>query len=127
MKSERELFLDVANSIKDMGYDVWVAKENGMFFTESTYGYIVKHHHIGYFELGLGGYDFATVHKPNAECGTGFRVAECVETITEKIVDRTFVDAPFWGNNYVERGSVKKYKDFDEYLKLNNHIKVEKL
>ena len=122
MKTERELFLDVANSIKDMGYDVWVAKDEGW-----TYGYIVKHHHIGYFELGLEGYHFATVHKPNAECGTGFRVAECVETITEKIVDRTFTDAPFWGNNYVERGSVKKYKDFDEYLKLNNHVKVEKI
>ena len=122
MKTERELFLDVANSIKDMGYDVWVAKDEGW-----TYGYIVKHHHIGYFELGLGGYDFATVHKPNAECGTGFRVAESVETITEKIVDRTFADAPFWGNNYAERGSVKKYRDFDEYLKLNSHVKVEKL
>ena len=122
MKSERELFLDVANSIKDMGYDVYVARGE-----DWTYGYVVKYHHIGYFELGLGGYDFATVHKPNIKCGTGFRVAESVETITEKIVDRTFTDAPFWGNNYVERGSVKKYKDFDEYLKLNNHIKVEKL
>jgi len=40
MKSKRELFLDVANFIKDMGYDVWVAKDEGW-----TYGYIVKHHH----------------------------------------------------------------------------------
>jgi len=122
MKSKRELFLDVANFIKDMGYDVWVAKDEGW-----TYGYIVKHHHIGYFELGLGGYYFATVHKPNTECGTGFQVANSVETITEKIVDSTFTYAPSWGKHYVERGSVKKYKNFEEYLKLNSHVKVEKL
>ena len=103
MKSKRELFLDVAKFIKDMGYDVYIAKDEGW-----TYGYIVKHHHIGYFELGLGGYDFATVHKPNAECGTGFRVAESVGTITEKIVDRALQMHRFGGENYVERGSDRK-------------------
>ena len=48
MKTKRIIFRR-CKLYKRYGYDVYVARGE-----DWTYGYIVKHHHIGYFELGLG-------------------------------------------------------------------------
>ena len=106
---KRELFLQYAKQIKDLGYTVFVSSGSD--------GYVVNDkNQIGYFSFGYYGINFTTVHKPCRQCGTGFRVTDDeVQNITKQIVDSVFSTAPYWGSQYIQ--FVKKYSSLDEFKK----------
>ena len=116
--NKREKFLQYANEIKKLGYNVYINKERIWNF-----GYIVNDNdEIGSFQLGDYGYGvrFSTIHKPSSGYGMGFCLDEwdeCKDTFTKEIIDRIFVKYPNWARlqevdnygRYVSRESIQKY------------------
>lgn len=86
--------------IKSEGYKVYGPEKltSYVFLTDGE-------NHIGYAQLGPIGFQFSTVHKPNRETGTGFRVSSLEESLSY---------APTW-----YKGSVPKYNSFEEFRKMN--------
>ena len=108
MKQKRELFLDYAKQIKELGYKVFVTKRES-----SNYGWIVNEKDkVGYFQLGDFGYGivFSTKHKPCYEFGSGFGLDNWDEPhtqFTKEIIDRVFIHHPIWARGHVSE--IEKY------------------
>ncbi len=75
---------------------------------------------IGYVERGDYGFNFATVHKPCRECGTGFQVhreidyhpGETAEML--KMATDCLILAPHWASS-ADIQAIKKYKNWEDY------------
>lgn len=82
-----------------------------------TYVFIEKNNNIGYIQDDYYGcLNFSTVHKPNRNTGTGFRINKdgiCKPTI--KDAESTFVLQPSWAKS--RHADIEKYKSFDDYRK----------
>ena len=80
-----------------------------------SYVFFEKDGNIGYVQEGNWGcLDFSTVHKPNRNTGTGYRINEeevCKPTI--KDAESTFISKPHWARDRLE--DIQKYRNFDEY------------
>ena len=72
---------------------------------------------IAYLQAGeWGGYDVSTIHVPNKNCGTGFRITEhAVYPLTEGVLRSGFIVAPNWALTR-DRKAVVKYKNPADYF-----------
>jgi hypothetical protein len=79
------------------------------------YFHYVKDGNIGYAqEEYFGGISFSSVHKPNRQTGTGFRITEeGIPNATVQDAMKAFITAPTWAK---DKNSVVKYKSWDDYL-----------
>jgi hypothetical protein len=81
-----------------------------------TYCYFIKNDKIGYCQDSyFGGIDFSSVHKPNKDCGTGFRIYEGVNNPSCNHALDCFIFAPSWYDG--NKKEIRKYKNWEDYLK----------
>jgi hypothetical protein len=97
--------------IKDAGFRVFVrphcqAPITYCFYTDGT--------KIGYAQWSGCRAQVSTVHVPCRKCGTGFVYAD--EITVETVKGALNCHAPHWASDW-DRAAVKKYRDFDAYLK----------
>lgn len=98
MKSQT---IELIETFKTKGFEVYAPANL------TTYFWLVKGDNIGYCQIDrLEGIVFSTVHKPNRQSGTGFRVNSAEHAVS--------VNVPHWAL-YLS-GSVKKYKNVNEFL-----------
>ena len=119
-EQREDALLQFAKELKQNGFDVYLPIVNH----GHTWCHFVKDNNIGYVEYGRFGWNFATVHKPSKQNGTGFSVYrdDCDPTIKKAMY--CFCVCP-WQNH----GKVEKYKSWEDYMSkpVNNIIKKEKL
>lgn len=109
------------DEIAAAGYDVYMPSE-GM----QTYAFYTDGVRIGYIQRDyFGGWSISTVHVPNHETGTGFRVGEMNAIIPEVLRD-AFMHAPSWADSQ-DRASVVKWKDMDAFLASRNFVALAKV
>jgi len=66
---------------------------------------------IGTCSTYFGGVNFSSVHKPNKEVGTGFRLSG--EFAEPELLDICFRTKPDW---YVKDSNIVKYESWEEYV-----------
>ena len=80
-----------------------------------TYIHIEKNKNIGYIQGdSYRGLNFTTLHKPNRETGTGYRMHTEIYEPTIKHAESTFAHHPYWARKS-EIPSIKKWGSFKEY------------
>lgn len=112
IKKKRELFLDYAMQIKELGYKVIVKSRE-----DCCYGWIVNDKdEIGYFQLSSWGFgiQFSMIHVPCTGYGSGFSCEkdqfDYQTEMTREIVDRCFAFAPIWASGAkIKKWSAKKF------------------
>lgn len=117
-----ELLRDYLRFLLNEGFKVYVTEpeEN----RKITYAHFVEGSNIGYVQdADFGGLSFSTVHKPNADSGTGFRTDDGVYEPTLEHARGTFVKAPYWGSGK----SVVKYKNWSDYTKSSHGSILKKV
>ena len=100
------------NVAKSRNYKCYAFQKNrniSQFFFENESGKIgTAHEHFGGITLG-------TVHKPNRNCGTGFRITDKnSDFASPENIDSAFILAPYWASR-TDVAAVKKYKNWQEY------------
>jgi hypothetical protein len=110
----RNLDQTTLDTLKALGYQVFMTT-NPHF---QTYCFYVDGNNIGYMENGLGGLTLSSVHMPNRQTGTGFRMGEGNVVLTRGCLNKAFAAAPSWASSS-DRESVRKYSTLEEFLK--NH------
>lgn len=125
-----EYFLQAIGEVKNFGFNVYVLKKDASNKEKLTYCFIEDENgNVGYMQEGdFGGVRFSTVHRPNRITGTGFGLQnwdEAIYNVTKEDVIKSFMFAPDWANMQ-ERQSVKKYKNFAEYQKLDRILEYVK-
>ena len=77
-----------------------------------TWVYYTRGNDIAYLQCGdFSGYHVSTVHKPNTETGTGFRLTcDSVYDLNPIILESGFCRAPSWASGS-QRTSVQKYEN----------------
>jgi hypothetical protein len=110
--ANRKLTARLLLQIINEGYDVYMSNDKQW----QSYCYYTDGKNIAYLQCGnFGGFSISTVHKPNKNSGTGFRMPEIDSYYpTNKDLKSAFCIAPNWANN-TDRQSVVKYKDFKEF------------
>lgn len=100
-------------TIAALGYQVFMT-DNPHF---QTYCFYSDGERIGYLQREdlTGALSIATIHYPNRQTGTGFKLDD-IGSITRSELDRAFVDAPNWASS-ADRASVKKYANLETFLK----------
>jgi hypothetical protein len=114
MKTETKesQLLEFAHLLINNGFQVYIPSSG------KTYCHFVKNNRIGYVEAGDWGFNFGTTHKPNGQCGTGFSIHH--DTIPNvQMAEDCLILAPVWASN-TDIQAIVKYKDWAEYVKLNN-------
>lgn len=106
-----------ANLLLNNGFDLLIPNNP----ETSTYFHFSKDNKIGYCQLAYNnwGISFSSVHKPCRECGTGFGFDDSytgVESPTIEDAEKTFIIAPNWAKP-TDRKAVRKWNDFDDYIK----------
>lgn len=110
---DRNLFLQNAEKIKALGFEVYVVEDPYWCF-----GYAVKGNRFGYFQADewAGTVRFSTCHKPCREWGTGFACQDPWHGLTAPTaadVLASFETPPYWHGKPVK---VKRYANFEEFL-----------
>jgi len=100
---------EIAEQLKTLGYRVFINPKNNeyAFFSDG-----VK---IGYVQECFGGeYSFSTVHKPDIQIGSAFRMTE--GPINKENTEKCFLLAPDWASSS-DCSKVRKYtvKEFLKY------------
>lgn len=112
----------VIRKIQELGFDVYMRKEDKdtwLHYTDGT--------NIGYMQKeDIGGYSISSVHKANANTGTGFRIKEYVVSIDREALLSGFTHAAN-GFSTSDYKSVKKFKDINEFLKSSSWNGLHKL
>jgi len=115
MEIKSEIMRDFIKELLDNGFKVYYYERERGPLTDVL---IEKDNKIGYIQQDYfsGCLHFDTVHKPNRNVGTGFRMNDepvCNPTIRH--AESTFAQRPHWASGM--DGEIKKYKSFDEYRK----------
>lgn len=98
----------VIDKVAAAGFDVWMRKpgDTWLLFTDGK--------NIGYLQDDRpAGYCISTVHMPNRSTGTGFQIERHVSDFSKKMLARAFAHCPDWARG--NAGSVKKYRDIEDY------------
>lgn len=96
--------------IQDLGFDVYMRdpKDTYCYYTDGT--------QIGYVQEGrFEGYAISTVHVPNRQTGTGFRMVDHAPEITPVGLQAGFAQYPSWARAD-QRSSVVKWRDIEHFL-----------
>lgn len=107
-----------------MHKQIQLLKENGFAVYQNpscpNYVFYVKNDMIGYMQENRNGsFSISTVHQPNRETGTGFRVYDEITSPTvEEMEKGAFIFAPAWAKE-MELKTVKKRKSFTHLV--NSH------
>lgn len=102
---------NVIKQVKSLGFQVYAPEKL------STYFYYIDGYNIAYMQLKDNGFYINTVHKPNRQTGTGFRMMDIYENeINKENLQKGFCLAPEWAT-IKDIKSVKKYTSIDEFLK----------
>lgn len=113
MKFKNEELEKCYKLAKKAGYTVYTADDK----EKLSWFYIVSKQGIGYIQAGdFGRVFYSTVHKPNRQCGTGFRINEEEQEASLEMINSTFAFCPSWVREKRDIEAVKKYKDWEEYL-----------
>lgn len=112
---KQQLLHDFIERLKNAGFKVYLSDGKVM---PVTWCHFVKDDKIGYVESGDYGFNFGTVHKPCRECGTGFGMERETHNPTIRMAEDCLIVAPSWARSDIPY--VKKYKDWQEYVSLNN-------
>lgn len=89
-----------------------------------TYAFYTDGTRIAYLQRGyFGGFDLSSVHVPNRNSGTGFRIAEGLglSDLTRDKLEQAFVTAPA-GASTTDRASVVKWRDMEAFLASRGHV-----
>lgn len=125
MNTKREMFLQSAEAIKSLGFEVYLSAD-----AHYNYGYAVKGNGFGYFQADewAGTVRFSTCHKPCREWGTGFACQDPRNGLaapTAADVLASFETPGYWGGKPV---NVKRYASFEEFLAArSNSLKLVRL
>ena len=112
-EEKRRQFFEFIDRLNAMGFDVY-SKPSLSKAHRTTYGYYTDGTRIAYFQVGeWGGIDISTVHVPNKNSGTGFRMYDGITPRDSDILSG-FAHSPSWAMQR-DRDSVKKFKDFEDY------------
>ena len=101
--------LEVYNLAKKEGCKIFTADNKskiGWFF-------IVYENEIGYCQENFGGITFSSVHKPNKNVGTGFRVSG---DFANPVDYKKSFNIPTWGFKMAKNIDIKKWLNWDEYI-----------
>lgn len=107
---------EIINRIRELGYRVYMRSPNDsyLYYTEAIGG----RGRIAYLQDdGRGNVTLHTVHKPNRESGTGFRVAEWLaDPLTRDELELGFDFQPSWW-----RGPApQKFKSIEDFRAAND-------
>jgi hypothetical protein len=92
---------EIAIQLKSLGYQVFINPNN------HKYAFFSDGIKIGYVQENFGGgYSFSTVHKPDKQIGTSFRMDE--GPINKENAEKCFLLAPNWALG-CDLGRVRKY------------------
>jgi len=101
---------DIIAHIQSLGYAVYMRDIGDRWLIYERDG------RIGKFENGFSGPCIVTVHKPNTNTGTGFKMCDTTETPTEDELALGFCAAPAWAyHSQIER--VEKYRSIEGFRK----------
>lgn len=101
---------DIIAHIQSLGCAVYMRNAGDMWLLYERDG------RIGKFENGFSGPCIVTVHKPNTDTGTGFKMCDTTETPTEDELELGFALAPAWAyRSQIER--VEKYRGIEDFRK----------
>lgn len=127
MKFKNEELKKCYELAKKAGYTVYTSQKKDQTI---SYFNIAGKEGIGYIQAGdFGRVLYSTVHKPNTQCGTGFRINNEEEEASLKRIKDTFAFCPDWVISKRDIEAVKKYKDWEDYLKnpLNQILSYKKI
>lgn len=116
---------DVVDAIHAEGFEVYMRK------ARDTWAYFTDGKRIGYVQIDrFGDVQLSTVHVPNLQSGTGFRLDRRTDgPITRQDMEDAFTFCPAWVNSR-ERGSVVKWRDWDHFHNRDSfsraYVKIEK-
>lgn len=122
-KYKNEELVKLVNMAKENGFKVYGFQENEpisqVFIVDTASGGICT------ASASWGLLNYATVHKPCKGFGTGFRLNEEEEKADiNKIKSAMAIVKPYWAKGI---SIVKKYSNFEEYVKLNSILKYFEL
>lgn len=106
-KFENQDLEKVVSIAKDRGYKVYTFQSAGNI---KQIFIVNQENQIGSCSAYFGGITFSSVHKPDKEIGTGFRVSG--EFADPEKLDICFRSYPSWPTSK----NVIKYKSWDEYI-----------
>lgn len=119
MKQE---LLDYANKLKAAGLTVFLPED-----ARSNYIHFGDDKNVGYCQYAAWeGFSFSTVHKPNRQTGTGFRVHGTIGEPTVQHAKDTFVLAPYWASA-ADKASVVKYNGVRDYVERETILEYREL
>ena len=106
--------MEIANTLLSNGFRVF----RGAL---GTYLFFATGDNIGYVQYhSAEGYRWSTIHKPNRNCGTGFRMDGSGDSILSMAYETARTTVPMWDFGRTARESIKKFKSVDEFLKYKN-------
>ena len=121
----RKVFLEFANKIKSMGYEVYIS--NNEYY---NYGYIIEGNKIGYFQLDNWEENicFSTCNKPSPNVGTGYALTDKFGGIqqthlTHEHIQQSFMVTPEWDRKNAP--FVKKWESKEKFFA--NHFNKDLL
>lgn len=117
IKFRTELLAKTADMLAQHGLQVYISRW-GFDKWPSEYFHFTDGKEIGYCQQErMGGLTFSTVHKPNGQCGTGYRITDDPGFYEVPHIDqakKAFLFAPSWARPSEIRAIVK-YKNWDEF------------
>jgi hypothetical protein len=118
---ERNLTETEISAIAALGFRVYMST-NPHF---QTYCFYSDGTRIGYLQREdlTGGLSVSTVHLPNRQTGTGFKIGNC-SALDRAQLESGFITAPGWANSR-DLASIRKYKSLAEFLASRNGDLVE--
>lgn len=106
-KFENQDLEEVVNNAKEKGYKVYTFQSSGNI---KQIFIVNQENQIGSCSAYFSGVNFSSVHKPDKDIGTGFRVSG--EFADPEKLDICFRNYPAWPTNK----NVVKYKSWEEYI-----------
>jgi len=88
-------------------YDTWL-----YFYKDGKFGTVSKDR--------ITGFNFATVHKPCRECGTGYRVTEDFADLTIKNANLALSHHPNWATAS-DAKAIRKYSSIEDFINSSNN------
>ena len=113
--------------VKEFGYDVYITKyRSNRESDECRYCYITDGTNIAYMQVDdfNCGVNFSTVHLPNKNCGTSFRISnpQPLSRAFDSLFDlgqitKTIIESAFGKPQWAEKFRDVKYRSWDSYTK----------
>ena len=107
------------DQIKSYGFDVYMKdpKDTWLYFTNGT--------SIGYVQDDrISGISFSTVHKPNSQTGTGFRLDDGFTNVSKDELEKCF-QVPQWAS-VRDRAMTKPYENIEAFINADDFNKQYK-